>query len=641
MTSWFQRLPVHRKLTVLALLVSACAVAIAMLGLSVIDLWRHRATATDDAQALARIVAENAAAGVAFSDHDDVTQTLSAVRVRDEVEHACVYLPTGQLFAGFSRGVCPEPVPSSLPWSRVAGVAPITRNEQNFGTVYVERRLSDLRRRLLLTSFAGMGVLFGAAFTAYLLATRIHGAVSRPLGELAQAARRFGRDPTMDLPEIRTSPDEIGDMVSSFREMAARVRAANEELRQSNEALRRENEERRRIEQEREAALRREQEASRLKDDFLAAVSHEIRTPLNAIAGWAQVLGSGLDDEAVRHRAVAAIVRNVHAQTRVINDLIDISRSVTGKLRLTFTRVDMRQLALSAAEGIQPTAHAKGLTLTTHVPDEGCYVAGDRDRLQQVLWNLLSNAVKFTPAGGTVTLAVTRQPGDVTLRVADTGVGIPGAFLPHVFERFRQADGSMTREHGGLGLGLSIARDLTELHGGTLAASSEGRGRGAVFTMSLPESSATDALSAPAAAPPAEALPSLTGLRVLAVDDNPDALDVIAAALSAAGADVHRVQSGAAAVEAWARGGTDVLVCDLAMPHLSGFDVIAQVRSLDGREGRVTRAVAVSAHASEQVRSQSAAAGFAQYVSKPFESAALVRAVAQAAGRVSGHTGEA
>jgi signal transduction histidine kinase len=633
MTRWFQRLPVHRKLTVLALFVSAFALAVAMLGLSVIDLWRYRVTAGDDAQALARIVAENAAAGVAFGDPDDVRQTLSAVRVRGEVTHACVYGVDGTLFAGYSRDAgCPPQAPSSLGWSRVAGFAPITRNEQFYGTVYVERQLSDLRRRLLLTSLAGIVMLLGAALAAYLLATRVHGAVSGPLGELAQAARRFGHDPSADVPAIDTSPDEIGDLVSSFREMAGRVRAANDELRESNEALRRENEERRRMEQEREAALRREQEASRLKDEFLAAVSHEIRTPLNAIAGWAQVLGAGVDDEATRRRAVNAIIRNVHAQTRVINDLIDISRSVTGKLRLTFTRVDMRQVALAAAESIQPTAQAKGVRLITTLPHQPAEVSGDRDRLQQVLWNLLSNAVKFTPASGTVTLELTRRAGLVRTSVTDSGIGIASEFLPHVFERFRQADGSMTREHGGLGLGLSIARDLTELHGGTLEAASDGRGTGAMFTVSLPEASALDVVSAPAAAR-GDGLPSLDGLRILAVDDNVDALDVMSAALVAAGAAVHVVSSGAAAVEMWAAGGSDVLVCDLAMPHVSGFDVIAQVRALDDRQGRATRAVAVSAHASEQVRTRCESAGFAQHVSKPFDAAALVRAVAVAAGR--------
>jgi signal transduction histidine kinase/CheY-like chemotaxis protein len=626
---------VHRKLVALALLVSGTALAFVVVGLTFVDVWRFRQTSSRDAEALARVLSENTAAGVAFGYTEEVARILSSVRVRPQVTLACIYLPSGRLFTGYSRdGECPAEPPTRLPFGRVAGSSPVMRNDVHYGLVYVEQRLSDLRDRLLFTSFVGALMLIGATLSAFLLAQRVHGAVSKPIGDLVDAARNFGRDQTMEIPNVRSSPDEVGELAATFREMAGRVRASSEELQQSNDALRREIDERRRIEREREAALAREREASRLKDEFLAAVSHEIRTPLNAIAGWAQVLGSRAADDHTRRRAIEAILRNVQAQTTVINDLIDISRSVSGKLRLSFAPVDMRGVVLAAVEAVQPTAAARNITLTSHVPESPCEVAGDRDRLRQVLWNLLSNAVKFTPPGGAVTVDLFGGSGGVTVRVADTGIGIAPDFLPHVFERFRQADGSVTREHGGLGLGLSIARDLTELHGGRLEAHSDGRDKGAVFTVLLPALSADRASAVARHATELDPQPTLSGVRVLAVDDNDDALEVMAVALTEAGAIVRLARTGEMAVKAWAEKHSDVLVCDIAMPHLSGFDVLERVRDIDERAGRTTRAVAVTAHVSEHVQKDCRDAGFGEYVAKPFEAAQLVRAVAAVAGRV-------
>lgn len=636
MRRWFAQLPIHRKLVVSALLVTGVALVMAMLGLSVIDALRYRATAREDAVALARVIAENTSAAVAFRDADAARETLASVRVRDVVTRACIYLSDGSLFAAYAKGAvpCPLAVPADGTWVGVLGNAVVSRNGRIQGAVFVERDLTDLRGRLLVTAIAGTLMFIFAASMAYMLAQRVHTTTSRPIAALAQFARGYGDDPGAEPPTIPTAPDEVGDLVRSFNEMLARVRranddvtAANRELQRSNDALRHENEERRRVETEREAALAREREANRLKDEFLAAVSHELRTPLNAMMGWAQVLATAPPSEETIHKAVTSIVKNARAQTRVIEDLVDVSRIVTGKMRLTFQPLDVRSVVASAVESMERVADAAGVHIEQVVPRDSCFVMGDRDRLQQVLWNLLSNGVKFTPQGGTVSLTLSRQDGKIQVVVSDTGIGILPSFLPHVFDRFRQADGSLTREHGGLGLGLAIVKDLTELHGGSVSASSDGRDLGARFSLTLPEMRAE-----PVEEQPAEdgILPSLEGLKVFAVDDNDDAVAMIAASLARAGAQVDTFTNPEEALAAWQQQPADVLVCDLAMPHMSGLDLLQSIRQFDSKRDAFTPAVAVSAHASEQHQAESLRGGFQFHLAKPLHQDTLVRAIADA-----------
>jgi signal transduction histidine kinase len=637
MKRWFAHLPIHQKLVTSALLVTGVALVMAMLGLSVIDALRYRATAREDAASLARVIAENISGAVAFRDADAAAETLSSVKVRDVVTRACIYLSDGSLLASYAAGsrVCPPTIPDESTWVGVFGRAIVSRNDGIQGLVYVERDLSDLRGRLLLTGISGVVMFVFAASMAYMLAQRVHAVTSGPISALAQFARAYGDDPRANPPTLATAPDEVGDLVRSFNEMLTRVRraddeatAANRELQRSNDALRRENEERRKLEAEHEAALSREREANRLKDEFLAAVSHELRTPLNAMMGWAQLLATAPPSEETIQKAVTSIVKNARAQTRVIEDLVDVSRIVTGKMRLNFQPLDLRAVVASAVEAMEPSAAAAGVRLEQVVPRDSCFVAGDRDRLQQVLWNLLSNGVKFTPAGGTVSIQLSGQVGRVQVVVSDTGVGIPTSFLPHVFDRFRQADGSLTREHGGLGLGLAIVKELTELHGGSVAASSEGQDRGARFSLILPELR----VEPPEEHPSEETtLPSLEGVRVCAVDDNDDAVTMIAASLTRAGARVDTFTNPVEALEAWQRQPADVLVCDLAMPHMSGLDLLDRIRRVDSSRGAFTPAVAVSAYASEQHQAESLRSGFQFHLSKPLHQDALVRAVAEAA----------
>jgi signal transduction histidine kinase/CheY-like chemotaxis protein len=475
----------------------------------------------------------------------------------------------------------------------------------------------------MVTAFAGLLMFAFAASAAYLLAQRVNAGISRPITALAGYARAFGDDPqTTEPPPVRTSPDELGDLVTAFRDMVQRVQTANDDLRRSNEALRHE-------QSEREAALARERRANLLKDEFLAAVSHELRTPLNAMMGWAQILARANPTPDMVERAVTSIVKNAQAQMRVIEDLLDVSRIVTGKLRLRFAKVDLRLVVASAVESMEPVAATRGLSLTTALPEEPCIVAGDRDRLQQVLWNLVSNAVKFTPRGGRVEVRLTAEDHRYRVQVSDTGIGIPAEFVPYVFERFRQADGSMTREHGGLGLGLAIVKELTELHGGAVAAASAGPDQGSQFSVILPQCDPETAHGREAGRPAAD-LPTLDGVRAFVVDDNEDAVAIAATALTCAGATVQGFTNPETALSAWEREAPDVLVCDLAMPRMSGLDLLGRAREIDAARGAFTPAIAISAHATEQHRADSLRAGFHAHLGKPIDPDDLVRAVADA-----------
>ena len=481
MRRWYDTLPVHRKLVAMALATTMLALMAATAGLIALDVWRYRIAAADDVESLARVIAENSAAALFFEDREAATETLATTRVRPTVTRVCLYLPDDTLFASYQRDddwSCPPSPQVAEGWSVFSARVPVTRNALVVGSVVAERNLSDLGSRIAVTAGAGALMLVLAGALAFVLAQRLHRSVSTPIAELAAAARNVG-SPSHTIPDIRTNPDEIGELVTALTGMMRRLQDAND-------GLLKEIEERRRVEAERETALLREREASRLKDEFLAAVSHELRTPLNAIVGWVQILKMGNPDADTLQKAVATIGRNAHAQARVIEDLVDVSRIVTGKLHLKFQALDLRLPIEAAAEVNRPAALAKHVALDVRLPAESCLVNGDADRLQQVVSNLLSNAVKFSPAGGRIEVTLKTVEGAYEIRVTDTGIGITAEFLPFVFERFRQSDGSMTREYGGLGLGLAIVKELTELHGGVVRAASEGQGKGTQFVVRLP-----------------------------------------------------------------------------------------------------------------------------------------------------------
>ena len=365
------------------------------------------------------------------------------------------------------------------------------------------------------------------------------------------------------------------------------------------------------------------EEANRLKDEFLATLSHELRTPLNAIVGWTSMLTRGHVDPGRMPRVFEALDRNAQAQAQLIADVLDVSRIVTGKLQLEMTTVDLCDLVAQATDSVRAAASGKDIELSLD-ETSACLVRGDAGRLQQIVWNLLSNAIKFTPAGGSIRITVAREGGDVALSVADTGAGIPREFLPQVFDRFRQADQSSTRGHGGLGLGLSIVKHLVELHGGTVSASSDGPGLGACFVVRLP--AAERALSdlaplASALGPAAEV--SLGGKTILVVDDDASTREVISAALESAGAEVCVAASAAEGWHVLHDRRPDVLVADLAMPEEDGLTFIRRVRS-NSKVGERLPAVALSAFADARSAESARAAGFSAFLAKPAKPEALL-----------------
>ncbi len=414
------------------------------------------------------------------------------------------------------------------------------------------------------------------------------------------------------------------------RERAAAVRIADE-LRVSEGALRESERALRRLVDAEGAARVEAEAASRAKDEFLATVSHELRTPLQAILGWAALLREPDADAAIVARAVETIERNARAQERLIADILDVARIVSGKLHLSVEAVDLRRTVQSAVEALRPTADARGVALVMRLDEVG-RIAGDPARLQQVVSNLLTNAVKFTPQGGRVDVDLRREAGRLILEVRDTGQGIAPRFLPLVFDRFRQADASATRRHGGLGLGLAIVRHLVELHGGTVSAASEGQDRGATFTVALPFVEAGPEAQRPPTGEPPGAIPSLVGVSVLVVEDERDTRDVLARILGDCGAEVTTAASAAEAFALVEARRFDVLVGDIGMPGEDGLTLMRRVRALPPDRGAVP-AVALTAFARPEDRHDALAAGFQVHLAKPVDAIRLTRTVAGLAGR--------
>lgn len=374
------------------------------------------------------------------------------------------------------------------------------------------------------------------------------------------------------------------------------------------------------------------QRANHAKDEFLATLSHELRTPMTAILGWAQMLADERFDEETSRTGIEAIGKSAKVQAQLIDDLLDISRITAGKMRIDPHPMDLEPVVRAAVDTVRPAAETKGVKLSSGI-ESGVFVNGDAHRLQQVVWNLLTNAVKFTPAGGEVFVTMRSEDREATIEVRDTGHGIDPAFIPHVFERFRQADSSSTRAHMGLGLGLAIVRHLAELHGGTISAESRGLGKGSTFRVRLPMLAGRQAvLSFPSADKVVH--PPLRGVRVLVVDDEEEVRKYIATALRASGVEVRCAADARAALDLLDEWPPDVVLSDLAMPDADGFDLLHWIRASAHERVRGIPVVAVSAFAMPEDRDRASEAGFDGFLAKPVEPSRLRTAVATAAGRV-------
>lgn len=420
------------------------------------------------------------------------------------------------------------------------------------------------------------------------------------------------------------------------------------EAQQHASELQQEMADRRQVEDERARLLVREraaraeaEQANRTKDEFLATLSHELRTPLSAILGWSHLVRTGKLDEPQLTRAIETIERNARSQSQLIDDLLDVSRIITGKLQLDNRLVDLCAVIKSAIDSVRPTFEAKSIQLETQLDKDACLVFGEANRLQQIIWNLLSNAVKFTPEEGWVKVEVKRVDSRVQISVSDSGTGITPEFLPYIFDRFRQADGSTTRIHGGLGLGLSIVKHLVQLHNGTVEVASEGKDKGATFIVSLPLAPGDASLETEdeaAAEPGGNGLPAsfaqlLDGLRILVVDDEADSRDLVNAILTRCGSEVRCCESSVEAIKVFREWKPDLLVSDVGMPNEDGYELIRKVRKLRLKVAKEVPAIALTAYATDDDRTRALTAGFQLHIAKPIEPQALVRLIAGALGR--------
>ena len=384
-----------------------------------------------------------------------------------------------------------------------------------------------------------------------------------------------------------------------------------------------------------EQARREAENANRLKDEFLAVVSHELRTPLTPILGWLELLKDGDPDAEFRAQAYDVIERNTRSQAQIVNDLLDVSRIISGKLKLELASIDLGEVVRAAIETVEPTARVKGVTLNADLPARTAMSVGDADRLQQVAWNLISNAVKFTPRGGEVTVGLSREESHYTLQIIDSGAGIAPSFLPHVFERFRQADASSTRATGGLGLGLSIVRHLVEQHGGEVSVDSPGLGQGSIFSVRLPIAPIVPLAQEIGSTAPNDSeettkpKPSLKGLKILVVDDEADARKMLQMVLSRYGARIETAASAQQALEVFGAFRPDILLSDIGMPDADGYSLIESIRALPDAQGGQTPAVALTAYARGEDRARALEAGFQNHLAKPIAPAKLVAALSE------------
>ena len=622
------------KVTLLATVASGAAVILVsgLLSWAAYSGFKREAWAAASAQA--ELVALIGGAPLAFGDRAAGAEALAVLRVVPEVASATLFDPEGRRFAEYRRSRDPGPL---LP-SRGAGIAeqegwlvvgaPVADRDLLHGNMQLVYDLSGLRSRLLSGLLISLGATLAAMVLGYVVGQRISRSLVRPIDELARTANQISRSRNYALRATKISDDELGSLTDAFNDMLLQIENQERELsaaQRAREAL---------LDAERTARTEAER-ASRVKDEFVATLSHELRTPLTPIMGWVAILKRKGSSDPQTLQGLEVIERNARAQTQIIEDLLDISRIVSGKVRLDVQRVDLAEVIEAGLATVRPAADAREIRLTALLDPAVGPIRGDPGRLQQIVWNLLSNAIKFTARGGRVQVSLMRVNSHVELVVADNGQGIVPEFLPLVFDRFRQADSSTTRRYGGLGLGLAIVKQLVELHGGSVGVHSAGPGEGASFTVSLP----VVAVQEPDTAVPrdhprverggSEVLhaPSFRDVRILVVDDDPDARAMIAMLLEDRDAQVICADSAEAAMRQVQAQVPDLMISDIGMPQVDGYELVRRLRALPAEAGGQVPAIALTAFARSEDRTRALLAGYQLHLAKPIEPAELYAAV--------------
>src|SRR5881296_2030874 len=609
-----RRLSIPKKIVAITMIITAAALLVASAALIGYDYIDARNDLRASTTTLARIAADELAAAVSFNDRAAAADVLSALRAERSIVMACVYSDTS-LFAEYATDPqsarCPAAPPAGGDRDSFAAIStPIQLKGKDIGMVYLRATLGPTYAQLRLEVAIIAIILLIAGVFAFALSARFHKLVSEPILSLARAASEVSQRKDYSLRVPKQTDDEIGTLVDSFNEMLRQIRARETDL------------EHRTIELEK--ALEELQRAGKMKDEFLATLSHELRTPLTAIFGWINLLQSGKLDHERTAKAIEVIDRSARAQMKLVNDLLNVSQIVTGKLKIRPEWTDAGTIIRTAVDSIQPAAAAKGVPVVTEIANGAEPVFADAERLQQVLWNLLSNAIKFSERGEEVQVECGRVGTHFQISIRDCGEGIDPEFIPYVFERFMQADASATRKHGGLGLGLAIVRHIIESHGGNVMAYSRGKGQGATFTVQLP----VPAIQKDSAVSPESTPASLKGLKVMLVEDEFDTREMVAEGLEQSGATVLLAASGAEALRVLARQTPDVLISDIGMPEMDGYELLEKIRSEYAPNMRPIPAVALTAFATEQERERSFEAGYQVHLAKPVTISELVRTVA-------------
>jgi signal transduction histidine kinase/ActR/RegA family two-component response regulator len=616
------------KLTWLLTLTSGGAIVAVCTVLALLDYYNLRRETVAALTSHSMIVAMNSGAPLAFEDPLSASEVLQAFDLRPAVLEATLFDVHGEAFASYpTQAADTRRLSLQPPGERDLGrwyvlSVPIEDREQALGRLQVVYDLGHTRARLWRNLLLSALVTAVAVLLVYLFSRQIKDVLMRPIATLSRTAQQVSATADYGLRAEKVSDDELGSFTDTFNEMLTQIQQQDRDL---------------------QAARADAEAASRLKDEFLATLSHELRTPLTPILGWAQILHRIAGDNPRLQQAADVIERSARSQAQIVDDLLDMSRIISGKLRLELQPLLLAQVVDAALETVRPAAEAKGVGLLRDYEDGIDGVRGDPHRLQQVIWNLVSNAIKFTERGGRVEVRMRRGDRHVEIAVRDSGQGISPEFLPHVFERFRQADSSTTRVHGGLGLGLAIARQLVELHGGSLRANSAGLGHGATFTVLLPMGTAVEAgrnsdgsseVRRSRLTPLPALHPQLAGLRVLLLEHDRGVRETLQRWLAEDGVEVLDAAGVEDALARLEQLRPDLLIADAG--EGDGCAFLRRVRTLSTERGGDVPAIALTTFARSEERTRALLAGFQLHVAKPVEQAELRAAIASLVQRVAG-----